>query len=147
MLEVLQKAHPGVIALPGFSEISSFVGTLVARAKVGKTSYPEPRKMTPAAMASATEDLDLLWSNETQPGHTIERPRIGHRIGTKKFVVQGLYDALKEMHTTGDPGVVDDDFPEASRFKSLMSKQRKARKDAAARGGGQPVVVVSLLRK
>jgi hypothetical protein len=127
------------------TQTQCFVGTLVARAKVGKTSYPEPRKITPAAIASAIEDLDLLWSNETQPGHTIERPRIGHRIGTKKFVVQDLYDAMKAIYTTGDPAAVDDDFPEASRFKSLISKQRKARKDAAARGGGQPVV--SLLRK
>ena len=144
MLEVLQKAHPGIIALPGFSEISSFVGSLVARAKVGKTDYPEPRKTTPAAMASAIQDLDVLWSNEEQPGHTPNRPRIGHRIGTKKFVVQDLYDAMKARYTTGDPGSIDDDFPEASRFKSLISKQRKARKDAAAGGGGQPVV--SLLR-
>ncbi len=43
MLEVLQNKHdPGTIALPGFSEISGFVGSLVAR-EVGKTDYPEPR--------------------------------------------------------------------------------------------------------
>ena len=103
MLEVLQKAHPGIIALPGFSEISSFVGSLVARAKVGKTDYPEPRKTTPAAMASAIQDLDVLWSNEEQPGHTPNRPRIGHRIGTKKFVVQDLYNAMKarQVHYRG----------------------------------------------
>jgi hypothetical protein len=32
MLEVLPKAHPRIIALPGFSEISGFVGSLVAHA-------------------------------------------------------------------------------------------------------------------
>jgi hypothetical protein len=95
-------------------------------------------------MASAIQDLDVLWSNEEQPGHTANRPRIGHRAGTKKFVVQDLCNAMKARHATGDPGSIDDDFPEASRFKSLTSKQRKAREDAAAGGGGQPVV--SLLR-
>ena len=116
----------------------------MARAKVGKTDYPEPRKIIPAAVASAIQDLDVLWSNEEQPDHTANRPRIGHRVGTKKFVVQDLCNAMKDRHTTGDPGTIDVDFPDASRFKSLISKQRKARKDAAARGGGQPVV--SLLR-
>ena len=70
---------------------------------------------------------------------------MGHRIGTKKFVVQDLYDALKERYTTGDPGFLDDDFPEPSRFKSLINKQRKARKDAATKGNGQ--TAVNLLRK
>jgi hypothetical protein len=146
MLEVLQKAHPGIIALPGFGEISGFVGSLVARAKVGKTDYHEPRVgPTPAAIASSIEDLDVLWSNEIQPGHTIDRPRMGHRIGAKKFVVQDLYGAMKESYTIGDPGSLDDDFPEPSRFKSLINKQRKARKDAATKGNGQ--ATVNLLRK
>jgi hypothetical protein len=146
MLEVLQKTHPGIIALPGFSEISGFVGSLVARAKVGKTDYPEPRAgPTPAAIALSIEDLDVLWSSEIQPGHTIDRPRMGHRIGAKKFVVQDLYDAMKERYTTGDPSSLDDDFPEPSRFKSLINKQRKARKDAATKGNGQ--ATVNLLRK
>jgi hypothetical protein len=134
MLEVLQKAHPGIIALPGFSEISGFVGSLVALAKVGKTDYREPRAgpRTPVAIASSIEDLDVLWCNEIQHGHTIDRPRMGHRIGAKNFVVQDLYDVMKERYTTGDPGSLDDDFPEPSRFKSLINRQRNARKDAAA---------------
>ena len=70
---------------------------------------------------------------------------MGHRIGAKKFVVQDLYDAMKERYTTGDPSSLDDDFPEPSRFKSLINKQRKARKDAATKGNGQ--ATVNLLRK
>ena len=142
MLEVLQKSHPGIIALPGFSEISSFVGSLIARAKVGKTDYPEPRAgPIPTAIQQTIEALDVLWSNEEQPGAL---PR-GHRIGTKKFTVQNLYDSLKAHYTTGDPGALDDDFPEAGRFKSLISTQRRARKALANRGSGQPPV--NLLRK
>ena len=142
MLEVLQKSHPGIIALPGFSEISSFVGSLIARAKVGKTDYPEPRAgPTPTAIQQTIEALDVLWSNEDQPGSL---PR-GHRIGTKKFTVQDLYDSLKAYYNTGDPGALDDDFPEVGRFKSLISTQRRARKALANRGSGQPPV--NLLRK
>ena len=70
---------------------------------------------------------------------------MGHRIGAKKFVVQDLYDAMKERYTIGDPGCLDDDFPEPSRFKSLINKQRKARKDTTTKGNGQ--ATVNLLRK
>ena len=92
-------------------------------------------------MKETIEALDVLWSNEDQPGNL---PR-GHRIGNKKFTVQNLYGSLKEHYTTGDPGALDDDFPEVGRFKSLISTQRRARKALANRGSGQPPV--NLLRK
>jgi hypothetical protein len=92
---------------------------------VGKTDYPEPRvEPTPAAIASSIEDLDVPWCNEIQPGHTIDRPHMGHRIGTKTFVVQELYDAMKERYnTTGDSGNLDDDFPEPSQSFQIVDKQ------------------------
>ena len=58
MLEVLQAAHPGVIALPGFSEVSSFVGSLISRAKKGQTGLPAARAApTPAAIKNAIVPL------------------------------------------------------------------------------------------
>ena len=69
MLEVLQAAHPRVIALPGFSEISSFVGSLISRAKKGQTGLPAARAApTPAAIKNAIAALDVEWSSEITPG-------------------------------------------------------------------------------
>jgi hypothetical protein len=47
MLEALKLLHPEAPNLPGHGEISPFIGSLVSRAKKGKTSMPgtslEPR--------------------------------------------------------------------------------------------------------
>ena len=149
MLEVLQKTHPDVIALPGFSEISSFVGSLIQRAKKkkeegGVMDMPQARAPpTPQAVADAIEGLDVAWSSEVVGAKPSGEPALGHRVGAKKFIVQDLYDEMKLQYTRG--GLVSEDFPGPSRFKSLIAKQRKARKDLAARGGG--VAAPNLLRK
>jgi hypothetical protein len=65
MLEVLAEENPGVIALPGFSEISSFVGSLIARAKKGKAGLPKARAppITPEQVEEVRR-LDQLWEDE-----------------------------------------------------------------------------------
>jgi len=144
MLEVLQAAHPGVIALPGFSEISSFVGSLISRAKKGQTGLPAARAApTPAAIKNAIAALDVEWSSEITPGFLVRGvPGVGHRIANKKFTVQDLYDEMKRRYTLGDPGILDSRFPEPSRFKSIVSTLRKLRKEAAAAGGKATVVLL-----
>ena len=74
MLEELQLEHAGVIALPGFSEISTFVGSLISRAKKGKTGMPQER-LPPITMEVQTEiyNLDVKWATTK------------HLVGGKKY--------------------------------------------------------------
>ena len=130
MLEELQLEHPGVIALPGFSEISTFVGSLISRAKKGKTGMPQER-LPPISMEVQTEiyNLDVKWATTK------------HLVGGKKYTKSDLYTFVESRHTNNVNGVlvVETDFPSRGRVDTLITNQRKLRKqefDSGATANG-----------
>jgi hypothetical protein len=65
MLEALQLLHPEALNLPEHGEIPSFIGSLVSRAKKGKTGIPGTRA------PPVPENVKKTY------------PRFGQRLGSK----------------------------------------------------------------
>ena len=88
MMEVLAQEHPNEIALPGYSEVSSFLGSLIQRAKKGKLDLPEMRA-PPISPALAMEfaDLDQLWQSKN---HMVGQPVAGLEFA-KHFGGHGVF--------------------------------------------------------
>ena len=122
MMEVLAHENPGVIALPGYTEVSSFVGSLISRAKKGKTGLPKARAppITPE-QAEEVRALDKLWEDEG-----------------RRYTKLALYEEWKRRNTTIVNGarVVAPEFPSIGRFNTLVAQQRKARRGVAVTGAG-----------
>ena len=130
MLEVLALENPGIIALPGYGEISSFVGSLISRAKKGKTGLPKAR--APPITTEQAEEvraLDKLWEDEG-----------------RRYTKPVLHAEWKRRHTTVVNGnsVVSPDFPSVGRFNALVAQQRKFRRGEAGAGAGGLLRVVPL---
>ena len=102
------------MALPGFSEVSSFVGSLISRAKKGKTGLPKARA-PPITQEQADNiyALDKQWEDEG-----------------RRYTKRDLYEEWRRRHTTVLDGlcVVSPDFPTRTRFDTLVAKQRRARR-------------------
>lgn len=156
----LQAANPGVIALPGFGEISSFVNSLIQRAKKGHTGMPRgpPPKISDALAAELQAVPQLQWvpllfllpasvhflhSQLDIQYHGVPDDAGGYpnkyRIPAtnKIFKKEDLYLALKAMHAD------EIDFPSLSRVNTLITAQRKLRAGPA----NLPLPAPDLLRK
>ena len=127
MLELLSQENPGVIALPGYNEVSSFVGSLIARVKKYGRNCGMPKARAPPItneLATEIESLDLQWE------------RSGHRIRGRVYTKLALYEEIKARHTTlvNGSAVLPPDFPSQGKIDSLIAKQRKERRAGAAGG-------------
>ena len=117
MLEVLQRANPGALDLPEHGEIASFIGSLVARAKKGKTGLPRARPApVPEALQRMVEELDTRWS--APPKHQVKK-----NGKLKPFVKLDLYLHLKAEHDAAGRGP----FPPQKQILNLIGAQRRAR--------------------
>jgi hypothetical protein len=88
IMEVLAQEHPNQIALPGYSEVSSFLGSLIQRAKKGKLDLPGMRAPPiPPYLAAEIESLDMLWETT---GHMIGQPAVGLQFA-KPFGEHGVF--------------------------------------------------------
>ena len=89
IMEVLTNENPGVITLPGYNEVSGFLGSLIQRAKSGKFDLPESRAPPiSTALAAEFEALDVLWE---RTAHKIGQPAVGTKF-SKKFGAHGSFE-------------------------------------------------------
>jgi hypothetical protein len=111
MLEALEREHPGALDLPEHGEISSYIGSLVARKKQGKLGPPKSRAPPVSGeLKKAIRDLHDKWDQE-DPKHKVMRG------GTlKTYAIPDIYRHLRAMH--------DRQFriPDKAKFKKLFDE-------------------------
>jgi hypothetical protein len=118
VMEVLAQENLGVISLPGHSEISSFVGSLISRSKKGKTGLPKAKAAPTTAVLTA--EIEALDVQGLATG----------RLNGDKHTKASCYEELKNRHTKDANGVsiLEADFPSKGRVDTLITNQRKARR-------------------
>ena len=119
MLEALQLLHPEALNLPEHGEIPSFIGSLVSRAKKGKTGIPGTRAPpVPENVKKLIRDLDSDWA---ATNHKVMR---GDKL--VKYTMLDVYIHLKAAH---DSSGSLDRFPTENQVKSYISSARKATRE------------------
>ena len=112
MLEALQLLQPEALNLPEHGEISSFIGSLVSRAKKGKTGTPGTRALpVPENVKKLIRDLDSDWA---ATNHKVIR---GDKL--VKYTMLDVYIHLKAAH---DSSGSLDRFPTENQVKSYLDR-------------------------
>jgi len=128
MLEVLQQQNPGAMDLPEQGEISSYIGSLVARKKKGIIEMPQARAAPiPDSVKKIINELGVLWETTD---HKIPRATARGGMSLKAYTRKDIYDQPKADHDARG-GTVP--FPPESKVFALLGAQRKARKELNTR--------------
>jgi hypothetical protein len=104
MLEALQLLHPEALNLPEHGEIPSFIGSLVSRAKKGKTGIPGTRAPpVPENVKKLIRDLDSDWA---ATNHKVMRgdKLVKYTMLDVCIHLKAAHDSSGSLGRTADPG-------------------------------------------